>query len=129
MTQQHYACNWIIRSETNYRLLAEAASKLGSRLMILKGYQKTAEGFIFNVLTINVSSQNVLNEFIETAGRNAGMADWYPISAKIFAEGEPFFEPHEDDYMHLWAKWLDTMNEAGAVNEELRQKLDSGPQT
>ena len=129
MTEQYYACDWIIRSATNYQLLLETIKKLGGQLMILKLNQETREGFIYNTFAIKVYSKNVLTEFVETAGRVTGMMDWYPISAADFTESRRFPEPLEDYSSQSYLRWLDGMNQLGKINEKLRQEIDGNSQT
>jgi hypothetical protein len=124
----YLACDWVIQPSVNYKYLAELIERLGCDLFIHPGQGKTEAGFTFFRLSMKVSSEKLMKEFIESVGQQIGMTKWQPATEQYHERGQKLaalLNPSKAIQSLMLTRWLDTSDDLGRENERLRQSLNS----
>jgi hypothetical protein len=119
----YFACDWIIQRIDSGNLLAsilEKASECDCELG-LSPLSQTDEGFIKATFYLRTHSQDMLDKFVESAGRKIGLIQWYPFAPQA-EHLERFGLWNRDNRSAVVeASWL-----YGKVNDNLRKRLIGG---
>ncbi|HLV35311.1 MAG TPA: hypothetical protein VKY59_09370 [Spirillospora sp.] len=87
----YVACDWLVWPGADYDLMMRMAQQLGCRLVQIE-VRMDETGCIYYVLALNVPDENTLAAYIEHAGQQLGMTEWYAIPEDYYHQGELFLD-------------------------------------
>ena len=87
----YYGCDWLVRPGTDYELMMRTAAALGCHLAQIDT-RTDAAGCLYYVLALNVPDESVLADYIQHAGQQLGLTDWYPIEQADYQRGDLFLD-------------------------------------
>ncbi len=120
MSDVYFACAWIIRPQTDYRLLTERAYAAGCDLVAIAPITISKDGYAVMTFAVRTESEAHLVAFVKSVGAETGLTHWYGVPEDYYAKGNPF--DLEDAPEEIAAQWLAGMEAYGQHNETLRQK-------